>query len=101
MSARRELTLTENKKDTVSFENKENQVKDSGHSGLNLSAVYVLLAGSLWGFMGLLVRTLNAEGLDSMVMGTTFFLSIKGCLALINLMYCLSSFTIGSVPSIR
>ncbi len=87
MSARRELTLTENKKDTVSFENKENQVKDSGHSGLNLSAVYVLLAGSLWGFMGLLVRTLNAEGLDSMeitfVRGiVTFAVMLAGLLVL-------------------
>jgi len=42
------------------------QNKDSGRNGLNLSAVYVLLAGSLWGFMGLLVRTLNAEGLASL-----------------------------------
>lgn len=41
-------------------------LKDSGPSGLNLSAIYVLLSGVLWGFMGLLVRTLNAEGLSSM-----------------------------------
>lgn len=34
--------------------------------GLNLSAIYVLAAGSLWGFMGLLVRTLNIVGLGSM-----------------------------------
>lgn len=31
-----------------------------------LSAFYVLLAGSLWGFMGILVRALNAEGLGSL-----------------------------------
>lgn len=31
-----------------------------------ISAVYVLLAGSLWGFMGLLVRSLNAVNLSSM-----------------------------------
>lgn len=30
------------------------------------SAIYVLAAGSLWGFMGLLVRTLNIVGLGSM-----------------------------------
>ncbi len=35
-------------------------------SARKLSAFYVLLAGCLWGFMGVLVRTLNAEGLGSM-----------------------------------
>ncbi len=40
-------------------------LKDSGPGGLNLSAIYVLLSGVLWGFMGLLVRALNAEGLSS------------------------------------
>lgn len=33
---------------------------------VNFSAAYVLLAGILWGFMGVLVRTLNAVGLGSM-----------------------------------
>lgn len=40
--------------------------KGSDRMGLNLSAIYVLAAGSLWGFMGLLVRTLNIVGLGSM-----------------------------------
>lgn len=31
-----------------------------------ISSLFVLLAGSLWGFMGLLVRSLNAVGLDAM-----------------------------------
>ena len=45
---------------------KEVLTKDSGHKGLNSSALFVLAAGSLWGFMGLLVRTLNRVGLASM-----------------------------------
>ena len=45
---------------------KEVLTKDSGHKGLNPSALFVLAAGSLWGFMGLLVRTLNRVGLASM-----------------------------------
>lgn len=44
----------------------KNEIKDSGRHGLNLSALYVLIAGCLWGFMGILVRTLNEESLDSM-----------------------------------
>lgn len=55
MSVLEESTLMKNKKK-----------KDSGHNGLNLSVIYVLLAGSLWGVMGVLVRTLNAEGMSSM-----------------------------------
>ena len=56
-------------------------------SGKKLSAFYVLLAGSLWGFMGLLVRTLNAEGLGSMeicfVRGfVTFVVMLSGLLAI-------------------
>ena len=47
-------------------ESKIKIIKDSGFGGLNLSAIYVLLAGILWGFMGVLVRTLNAENLGSM-----------------------------------
>lgn len=46
--------------------NKNKIIKDSGRGGLNLSAIYVLLAGALWGFMGVLVRTLNAQELGSM-----------------------------------
>lgn len=56
-------------------------------SGKKLSAFYVLLAGSLWGFMGVLVRTLNAEGLGSMeicfVRGfVTFVVMLSGLLAI-------------------
>lgn len=40
--------------------------KKEGHKDLNSSALFVLAAGSLWGFMGLLVRTLNRVGLASM-----------------------------------
>ena len=51
---------------TEGADKKNINLKDSGPRGLNLSAIYVLLSGVLWGFMGLLVRTLNAEGLSSM-----------------------------------
>ena len=56
-------------------------------SGKKLSAFYVLLAGSLWGFMGVLVRTLNAEGLGSMeicfVRGfVTFVVMLSGLLVI-------------------
>ena len=51
---------------TEDADKKNINLKDSGPRGLNLSAIYVLLSGVLWGFMGLLVRTLNAEGLSSM-----------------------------------
>ncbi len=40
--------------------------KDSGPQGLNLSAIYILLAGVCWGFMGVPVRMLGAVGLGSM-----------------------------------
>lgn len=53
-------------KNQIGIKNQNGQNKDSGRNGLNLSAVYVLVAGSLWGFMGLLVRTLNVEGLASL-----------------------------------
>lgn len=67
MSALRELILMKNKISRTEIPAQKNDaVKDSGPKGLNLSAIYVLLAGSLWGFMGLLVRTLNREGLGSM-----------------------------------
>ena len=88
MSAKKESILTQNKITGTNIpENREMQIKDSGHNGLNLSAVYVLLAGSLWGLMGLLVRTLNAEGLGSMeitfVRGIiTFTVMLMGLLAL-------------------
>ena len=52
MSALEESILMKNKKE--------------GHKDLNSSALFVLAAGSLWGFMGLLVRTLNRVGLASM-----------------------------------
>lgn len=52
MSALEESILMKNKKE--------------GHKDLNPSALFVLAAGSLWGFMGLLVRTLNRVGLASM-----------------------------------
>lgn len=88
MSAKKESILTQNKITGTNIpKNREMQIKDSGHNGLNLSAVYVLLAGSLWGLMGLLVRTLNAEGLGSMeitfVRGIiTFTVMLMGLLVL-------------------
>lgn len=59
MSAREELTLMNN-------QNNKESGKASGRSGQKLSAIFVLAAGSLWGLMGLLVRSLNAVGLSSM-----------------------------------
>lgn len=67
MSALEESTLMKNKENEADASlQKIGQDKDSGRKGLNLSAIYVLVAGSLWGFMGLLVRTLNARELGSM-----------------------------------
>lgn len=67
MSVREESTLMKNKnhKTDVKLQRKSDN-RDSDPCGLNLSALYVLLAGSLWGFMGLLVRTLNEASFNSM-----------------------------------
>lgn len=64
---------------------KTDDKKDSGNKSLNLSAIYVLAAGIFWGFMGTLVRTLNAEGLDSMAITfvralVTFLVMLAGLL---------------------
>ncbi len=65
MSVRGEVSMSDSKK-TESFLQENTEIKKTGLQGRNLSAVYVLAAGTLWGFMGLLVRTLNEEGLGSM-----------------------------------
>lgn len=75
MSAKRELTLMNNKNENSFIESE----KASDSAGQKLSAsvnmgaaqklgspFLVLAAGSLWGLMGLLVRSLNAVGLSSM-----------------------------------
>lgn len=65
MSVRNESTLTEN--------------KESKASGAY--RCLVLAAGSLWGLMGLLVRSLNAIGLASMEI--TFIRSVITCISLL------------------
>ncbi len=74
--------------DQLSSDNNHNRIKDSGRSGLNLSAIYVLLAGILWGFMGVLVRTLNEQGLGSMeicfLRGAVTFVVMLGGLLVLN-----------------
>lgn len=60
MSAKEESTLMKNKNHDVGSK------EASGPGGRKLSAIFVLVAGSLWGLMGLLVRSLNAVGLSSM-----------------------------------
>lgn len=72
------------------MQNNENKTedfskKDSGRKGLNLSVVFVLAAGSLWGLMGLLVRSLSAADLSSMEIcfiraGITFLSMLTGLL---------------------
>lgn len=61
------------RKESISMKNKESGALSKGKA----SAFFVLLAGSLWGLMGLLVRSLNAEGLASteisFVRGTVTF----------------------------
>ncbi len=47
-------------------DNRNMIIKDSDPCGLNLSVIYVLLAGVSWGFMGVPVRLLGANGLESM-----------------------------------
>lgn len=85
MSAKEESTLMKNKNQNYYSESG----KASGPVGQKLSAsenmrsagklsspLFVLAAGSLWGLMGLLVRSLNAEGLGSMEI-----CFVRGCIA--------------------
>lgn len=81
MSVRGELTLMQNNENKTEDFSK----KDSGRKGLNLSVVFVLAAGSLWGLMGLLVRSLSAADLSSMEIcfiraGITFLSMLTGLL---------------------
>ena len=64
MSVRRESTLMKNNQVW-----KENKDKSNGASSKLVSPLFVLAAGSLWGLMGLLVRSLNEVGLSSVEIG--------------------------------
>lgn len=64
MSVRRELTLMKNNQVC-----KENKDKSNGEASKLVSPLFVLTAGSLWGLMGLLVRSLNEVGLSSAEIG--------------------------------
>ncbi|MDO4303630.1 MAG: DMT family transporter [Bacillota bacterium] len=64
MSVRRELTLMKNNQGC-----KENKNKSNGAASKLVSPLFVLTAGSLWGLMGLLVRSLNEVGLSSAEIG--------------------------------
>ena len=75
------------KEESISMKNKYDNSDRDKASGLKYRkfSLFVLLAGSLWGFMGLLVRSLNAVGLTSMEIcfirgAVTFVVMLAGLL---------------------